>query len=143
MKVNRAINSIYSEMYGVLKPKGRLVIYDIYKRHNKEEEQTITNFNYPVPWASNSSMSLLISTEDARKLLKDIGFKELIWEDKTASALEWSYQMIKPFQADGGPPPIGLHTLIGPKWQTMVKNLVKNYEEGLVILAQGIFERQA
>jgi hypothetical protein len=89
-------------------------------------------------------MSFLISTEDARKLLNGIGFKELIWKDKTASALEWSYQMIKRFQADDGPPPpIGLHTLIGPKWQTMVKKLVKNYEEGFVVLAQGVFKRQA
>jgi hypothetical protein len=29
---------------------------------------------------------------------------------------------------------------MGPKWQTMVKNLVKNYEEGFVVLAQGVFE---
>lgn len=86
-------------------------------------------------------MSFLISTEDARKLLNDIGFTELVWEDKTASALEWFFQMIKRFQTDGVPPPIGIHTLIGPKWQTMVKNLVKNFEEGFVILAQGIFHK--
>jgi hypothetical protein len=48
--------------------------------------------------------------------------------------------MIKRFQAeDESPPPIGLHTLMGPKCQTMVKNSVKNYE-GFVVLAQGVFE---
>ena len=129
---------LYSEIYRVLKSAGRLVVYDIFKGPKKEEKGS--TFSYPVPWASDPSMSFLISTEDTRKLLKDIGFKELIWEDKTASALEWSYQMKKRFQANDGTPPIGLHTLIGPKWQTMVKNLVKNYEEGFVVLAQGVFE---
>ena len=38
--------------------------------------------------ASDSSKSFLISPDDARKLLKDTGFRELIWEVKTASALE-------------------------------------------------------
>ena len=38
--------------------------------------------------ASDSSKSFLISPDDARKLLKDTGFRELVWEDKTASALE-------------------------------------------------------
>jgi ubiquinone/menaquinone biosynthesis C-methylase UbiE len=132
-------SKLYSEMYRVLKPVGRLVVYDIFKGPKKEEKGSST-FSYPVPWASDPSMSFLISTEDTRKLLKDIGFKELIWEDKTASALEWSYQMIKRFQAEDAPPPIGLHTLMGPKWQTIVKNLVKNYEEGFVVLAQGVFE---
>jgi hypothetical protein len=86
-------SKLYSEVYRVLKPMGRLVIYDIYKGQNKEEaEQTTTNFNYLVPWASDSSMSFLISTEDARKLLNDIGFTELFWEDKTTSVLGWFYR---------------------------------------------------
>lgn len=41
-------SKLYSEMHRVLKPMGRLVIYDIYKGYNKEEQST-TNFKYPVP----------------------------------------------------------------------------------------------
>jgi ubiquinone/menaquinone biosynthesis C-methylase UbiE len=132
-------SKLYSEIYRVLKSAGRFIVYDIFKGPKKEEKGS--TFSYPVPWASDPSMSFLISTANTRKLLKDIGFKKLIWEDKTASALERSYQIIKRFQAnDESPPPTGLHTLMGPKWQTMVKNLVKNYEEGFVVLAQGVFE---
>jgi hypothetical protein len=39
-------------------------------------------------------MSFLISTEDARELLNDIGFTELVWEDKTESALECRMLMV-------------------------------------------------
>jgi hypothetical protein len=39
-------------------------------------------------------------------------------------------------------PPIGIHTIVGPQWQTMVENLVRNYEEGFIMLIQGIFEHR-
>lgn len=96
-----------------------------------------------MPWASNPSMSFLISPDKARELLKNTSFREIIWEDKTTSALEWFSQMINRSQANGvsPPPPLGIHTIVGPQWQTMVKNLVKNFEEGFVALGQGIFER--
>jgi hypothetical protein len=63
--------------------------------------------------ASDSSMSFLISPDDARKLLKDTGFRELIWEDKTPSALEWFNQIIKHSETTGPPPTIGIHTIVG------------------------------
>jgi hypothetical protein len=118
---------------------GTLVIYDIFKGPKKEHDDS--SFNYPVLWASDSSMSFLISQDHARKLLKDTGFRELIWEDKTASALEWFNQIIKHSETAGPPPPIGMHTIVGPQWQTMVKNLINNFEEGFVVIAQGVFER--
>ena len=84
--------------------------------------------------ASDSSKSFLISPDDARKLLKDTGFRELVWEDKTASALEQFNQIIKHSETTGTPP-IGIHTIVGPQWQTMVKNLINNFEEGFVVIA--------
>ena len=129
---------LYSEMFRVLKPMGTLVIYDIFKGPKKEYNDS--SFNYPVPWASDSSMSFLIAPDDARSLLKDTVFRELIWEDKTASALEWFNQIIKHSETTGPPPPIGIHTIVGPQWQTMVKNLINNFDEGFVVIAQGVFE---
>jgi hypothetical protein len=48
--------------------------------------------------------------------------------------------MIKRAQTSG-PPRIGLHVLVGPQWSDLVKNLLKNLEEGRIAVAQGIFER--
>jgi hypothetical protein len=98
-----------------------------------------------VPWASDRSINFLISLDDAKSLLKNTSFIEIIWEDKTASALEWLHQMTKRYQStdESSPsPPIGIHTIVGPQWQTMVENLVKNYEEEFIMLVQGIFERR-
>ena len=131
----------YSEMYRVLKPGGKLAIYDVFKGNNISNIGGSTSIHFPVPWASDPSISHLLPREDARKLLNEvIRFKEVIWEDKTESVIDWIKQMIKRSQISG-PPQIGLHVLVGTHWSELVKNLLKNLEEGRIAVAQGIFER--
>ena len=137
---------LYSEMHRVLKPSGgKLAIYDVFKGSNSSNiDGSASSIHFPVPWAPDPSISHLISVEEARKLLKEIvGFKEVAWEDKTESVIDWVKQMMKRAQqtSGGGPPPLGLHVIGGPQWSEMVKNALKNLEEGRIAVAQGIFER--
>jgi ubiquinone/menaquinone biosynthesis C-methylase UbiE len=137
---------LYSEMHRVLKPGGgKLAIYDIFKGSNSTSniDGSASSIHFPVPWAPDPSISHLISGEEVRKLLKEIvGFKELAWEDKTESVIDWVKQMMKGAQQTrDGPPPLGLHIIGGPQWSEMVKNALKNLEEGRITVAQGIFER--
>jgi ubiquinone/menaquinone biosynthesis C-methylase UbiE len=133
----------YSEMHRVVKPGGKLAIYDVFKGSNSSDTggSSSSSIHFPVPWASDPSISHLIPTEEARKLLKEVvGFKEVAWEDKTESVIEWIKQMKKRVQTSG-PPLTGLHVLVGPHWSDLVKNLLRNLEEGRIAVAQGIFER--
>jgi MPBQ/MSBQ methyltransferase len=132
----------YSEMHRVLKPGGKLAIYDVFKGSNSSDTGgSSSSIHFPVPWASDPSINHLIPPEEARKLLKEVvGFKEVAWEDKTESVIEWIKQMKKRAQTSG-PPPTGLHVLVGPHWSDLVKNLLRNLEEGRIAVAQGIFER--
>lgn len=126
---------LYSEMHRVLKLGGKLAIYDVFKGSSSD-----TSIHFPVPWAPDSSISHLILREEARKLLKELGFKEVAWEDKTESVIDWIKQMIDRAKTNG-PALIGLHVLVGPQWPNLVKNLLSNLEEGRITVAQGIFER--
>jgi SAM-dependent methyltransferase len=137
---------LYSEMHRVLKPSGgKLAIYDVFKGSNGSNiDGSSSSIHFPVPWASDPSISHLILREEARKLLTEdvAGFKEVAWEDKTESVIDWVKQMMKRVQqTSGGPPPLGLHVIGGPQWSEMVKNALKNLEEGRITVAQGIFER--
>jgi MPBQ/MSBQ methyltransferase len=133
----------YSEMHRVLKPGGKLAVYDVFKGSNSSNiVGSTSSIHFPVPWAPDPSISHLVLREEARKLLKEVvGFKEVIWEDKTESVIDWIKQMIKRAQTSG-PPQIGLHVLVGPQWSDLVKNLLRNLEEGRIAVAQGIFERR-
>jgi MPBQ/MSBQ methyltransferase len=132
----------YSEMHRVLKHGGKLAIYDVFKGSSSDIiDGSTSSIHFPVPWAPDPSISHLILREEARKLLKDVvGFREVAWEDKTESVIGWIKQMIKRAQISG-PPQIGLHVLVGPQWSNLVKNLLRNLEEGRITVAQGIFER--
>jgi ubiquinone/menaquinone biosynthesis C-methylase UbiE len=134
-------HKLYSEMYRVLKHGGKLAVNEGYKGSSDMDDSSLY---FPVPWAADASISHLISAEEVRKLLKEIiGFKEVVWEDKTQHVSDWIKQMMKRAQqtSGGGPPPLGIHVTVGPQWSEMVKNALKNLEEGLLTVAQGIFER--
>ncbi len=133
---------LYSEMYRVLKHGGKLAVNEGYKGSTDMNDSSLY---FPVPWAADPSISHLISSEEARRLLKEvIGFKEVVWEDKTQPVIDWIKQMIKRAQqtSGGGPPPLGIHVIVGPQWSEMVKNALRNVEEGRLTVAQGIFERR-
>ncbi len=134
---------LYSEMHRVLKPSGRLALYDVFKGNRIDGDDSIaTSIHFPVPWASGPSISHLISGDELRKLLTEVfGFREVVWEDKTQLVVDWIKQMMKRAQTSGGPPQIGLHVLVGPHWPNLVKNLLRNFEEGRISVAQGIFQR--
>jgi ubiquinone/menaquinone biosynthesis C-methylase UbiE len=132
---------LYSEMYRVLKHGGKLAVNEGYKGSSDMDDSSLY---FPVPWAADPSISHLISAEEVRKLLKEVvGFKEVVWEDKTQHVSDWIKQMMKRAQqtSGGGPPPLGIHVIVGPQWSEMVKNALKNLEEGRLTVAQGIFER--
>jgi ubiquinone/menaquinone biosynthesis C-methylase UbiE len=124
---------LYKEIHRVLRPGGRLALHEIMAGPTSP-------IHFPVPWARDPSISHLQPPETVRSLIATTGFHESSWVDETASATEWFQQRLSATVSEG-PPPLGLHLLLGPDFGEMFRNQVLNLGEGRISVIQAVFER--
>ena len=108
-------------------------IYDIMKKNGGV-------LAYPVPWATENSTSILATPEQYRQALSEAGFKVSTENNRREFGLEFFKQMKAKNEANGGPPPLGLHTLMQEstpvKLKNMIDNIVADYIAPVEIIAQ-------
>lgn len=121
---------LYREARRVLRPGGLLVFHEVMAGVGGPPY-------YPAPWADDPSISFLPRPEEARALLRELGFGERLWLDVTASAVD---EMRRARPASGPP-----HLLVltrGPETGTAIlRNFRRSVEEGRVAVIQAVFER--
>lgn len=119
-----------TELYRVLKPGGRAVLYEVCGHKN-------TPCFFPVPWAQDSSMSFLQPPEPFRDVITSAGFEIEVWNDKTDLARKAFAHMTEP---TGEPqlPELGVHMLVGHDILTKAYNLHRNLEEERVSLIETV-----
>ncbi|HZS00945.1 MAG TPA: methyltransferase domain-containing protein [Chloroflexota bacterium] len=127
---------LYREIWRVLKPGGRLAMREFLAG-------PVQPLHYPVPWTADGAISFLGTAEALRDLLGRVGFRELAWEDLTASDLERR----RALAASGGGAPAALtggqlfQQARGDDFQQVQANLGRNYAEGRLQIVQAVFQR--
>jgi ubiquinone/menaquinone biosynthesis C-methylase UbiE len=118
------------EIYRVMKPGGRLVLYEVCGNRN-------TPVYFPVTWAQDSSMSFLVPPEAFRNLIASVGFDIAVWNDRTDLAQEEFSQVTEPV---GEPelPILGSYLLVGRDIKTKAFNLRRNLDEERVSLIEAV-----
>ena len=116
------------EMYRVLKPGARAVLYEVCGSKNSP-------LYFPVPWAQDSSMNFLISPDSYRDIMTSVGFKIEVWNDKTDLAQKAFARMKEP-KADSTLPEVGLHMLIGNDFKTKSYNMRRNLDDERIRLIE-------
>jgi ubiquinone/menaquinone biosynthesis C-methylase UbiE len=121
---------MYAEIARVLRPGGRLLYYEIFSRDHKE-------VYYPTPWASDSSLSHLVTRDEHRTLLLDAGMVIQQSIDETSKSLHFLDRLFEKIQRDGLPP-VGLHLLMGGAYEERIGNLYRSLRDGAIMLESGI-----
>lgn len=125
--------ALYGEIARVLKPGAVLCIFDVMKKNGEA-------LTFPLPWAQTAETSHLTTPEETETLLADAGFELRGVEDRTAFALEFFSQLSA--AAADGPPPLGVHLVMGADAPEKLKNIRGNIEQGRIAPVQIIAGRQ-
>lgn len=125
--------ALYGEIARVLKPGAAFGIYDVMKKNDGD-------LAFPVPWASTPDTSHLTTPDEMLTLLVGAGFEVVDVEDLTDFALD----IFKQGQVGGadGPPPLGIHLIMGASAPEKIKNTLSNLEGGLVAPVQMMARRK-
>ncbi|MCI0622064.1 MAG: methyltransferase domain-containing protein [Acidobacteria bacterium] len=125
---------LYQEIHRVLRPGGRLALHEI-----MAGQSVVAPIHFPVPWARHSAISHLSQPEELRTRLAGMGFRELLWADETAMAVEWFQE--RTATAEPAQQHLGLHLLLGSDFNDMFRNQVRNLNENRIAIVQAVFER--
>lgn len=115
---------VFREVRRTVKPAGRFMIFDFVRTADGP-------IRYPVPWALSEETSFVTAAKDYRDALQGSGFQVVHERGRRAFAIEFLERTMERL-AQGGPPALGLHLLMGDKTPLMLGNVLAIMREGLL-----------
>ena len=126
--------SLFAEIFRVLKPGSTFGVYDIMRQNDGA-------LIYPVPWATESCSSKLSTSAQYKQAINDAGFEISKENNRRDFSLEFFKQLRAKTEANGGPPPLGLHTLMQESTSNKIKNMVDNIANELIAPIEIIIQK--
>ena len=126
--------SLASELHRIIRPGGKIGIYDVMKIGDGE-------IAFPVPWASEPSGSSVASPSTYRFELEEAGFSVIAERNRRDFALDFFAQLQAKSASAEGPPALGLHILMGNSAPMKVNNMIDNISRGLIAPVELVAEK--
>lgn len=128
---------LYGQMFRVLRPGGRLAIYDILAGPGGP-------VHYPVPWAREAAISHMQTPDALRRHLEQAGFEIAAWRDVSAEGIAWIERQRAAAQAQASQtsghgdqaaaPLTALGLIFGADWRVLGANLARNLNERRILI---------
>src|SRR5262249_38363869 len=115
---------LFREARRVLKQDGLFAIFDLVRVGEGP-------IRYPVPWALIEETSFGASVNDYRDALTAANFQVVHERRRAAFAIEFMQRMFARM-AQGGPPVLGLHLLMGEQTKVMLTNVFAMIQAGIL-----------
>ena len=125
---------LIAELHRVIRPGGCLGIYDVMRIGNGD-------LTLPVPWAASADANAVASPDEYKDTLKAAGFQLLAERNRREFAVEFFARLQANAATAQGPPPLGLHILMGETAPVKVKNMIENISENRVAPVELIAEK--
>lgn len=120
-----AKDDLFAEVHRTLATGAKFGIYDIMQTN-------AADLAYPVPWAASDETSWLAAPAQYQRALTNAGFDIVIENNRRDFALEFFNGIKEANAARGGPPALGLHTLMQNTTAEKVGNMVANIAKGVI-----------
>ncbi|MDH3759574.1 MAG: methyltransferase domain-containing protein [Gammaproteobacteria bacterium] len=116
---------LFREIFRVLRAGAAFGVYDVMRIDSGD-------LVYPVPWANDDSISCLATPDQYRRALTEAGFEIGAENNRRDFAIDFFARLRQRMAAGGGPPALGLHTLMKESTAAKVKNMVDNIAAGYI-----------
>jgi ubiquinone/menaquinone biosynthesis C-methylase UbiE len=118
-------DQLFREIFRVLRQGSKFGVYDIMRISDGD-------IDFPVPWATEESASKLSTPEQYQQALIKAGFDISQQNNRSEYALDYFKRLSEKTAANGGPPPLGLHTLMKDSGMVKINNMVKKIAVGYI-----------
>lgn len=128
--------TLAKELYRVTHANGKIGIYDVMQVGDGE-------LTFPVPWATEPQGSSVAPVATYRSALEGAGFHIVAERNRREFALEFFAQLQSNAAGAEGPPPLGLHILMGSTAPIKISNMIENISRNVIAPVEIIAEKSA
>lgn len=126
---------VMSELYRVVRRGAKVGIYDVMRVSDGD-------LTFPVPWAAGPEGSALAPVGTYKAALEHSGFTVVAERNRREFALEFFAKLQAKVASSDGPPPLGLHILMGSTAPLKVKNMIDNISRNIIAPVEIVAEKR-